>query len=744
MVTYDELANLRLDTIDAVASSFEKMTRSWDLDSAYESDVIRPLTGANWQGPAAEAAAGTLTQTRTQIVDAFDEAGSLGRALRDLHDQLASAQKSLQAAVADAKTQGLTVDDNGGVHWPPPSNAAERHDPSYETTFAEIAGPIADRITAAVNAATNADNEVAAVLAADTGSSTTSFNAKPVGGIAEEQAKQAAALAALGGNMSDAQLSQLDALMRANANDPRFTTAFYQDLGPKESLLFYGQLAWVSAGNGSANDPGRVAVLKDLQAQLGTSLATATNTATWPHLTDTWEAQLRQAGGQQMQLDMNNPNDPLSKAYGYQILSNYLRTGKYDEHFLLPVAQDITNISEKNSRVWFNQALEGTNNRLNFLDATAGYNPMTGALQALGRSPQASTDFFNADGGANLKYLTGVSNNNVILYPDTTTNGPDAAKAVHAAQITSLGDALQSATTGVAFDAPSGTPIPQHSQGMAEVAGNVIHTFGSGNGPSLLSGEHGRAYFSQLNGSVGHIVASYIGDVDHGLNPGGSTPVTFGSMAAVNTDDAKSLLNALGRDPNAYGAVLQAQNAYTGAQIQNYVHQHPDPHNPLLGDVVNNAAQNGSYVTGLLTRSRIQELQQNSAATDAQYNAAISRNAGVASTVWSMTGGALVGKIPVVGGVINSGVSDYVNILQKGFQQDHTLQAIQQSNGVDTSAAQAMQNAASVAVTNGFKGTSVSRADSSVLAQTAYTSAGTGFADGWVGGAPMQDPEAQS
>ncbi|MEY9843793.1 hypothetical protein [Streptacidiphilus sp. MAP5-3] len=719
MVTYDQLANLRLDTVDAVASSFEKMTRTWDLDSSYESDVIRPLTGAGWQGPAADAAAGTLTQTRTQIVDAFDEASSLARALRDLHDQLASAQKSLQQAVTDAQAQGLTVDDNGGVHWPPPSTPAERHDPGYASSYSEIASPIADRIAAAVKAASDADDEVASALAADTGSSTTSFNAKPVGGIAEEEAQQAAALAAQGNNLTDAQLAQLDALLKANANDPRFTTAFYQDLGPKESLLFYGQLAWGSAGNGAANDPGRVAVLKDLEAQLGTSLATATNTGNWPHLTDTWEAQLRQVGGQQLQLDTNDPNDPQGKVYGYQILSNYLRTGKYDEHFLLPVAQDITNMSEKNSSIWVNESLQGTNDRLNFLDSTAGYNPMTGVLLGLGRSPQASTDYFNTQG--NLAYLTNPTDNNVMLFTDSTAPGPDAAKAAHADQINAMGDALQSATTGMAFDAPSGTPIPQHSPGMAEVATNVMNTFGGK--PSLLSGDHGTAYFSQLNNSVSHITASYIGDVDHAMNPSVASAPAFGTAANVNGANAIQLLHALGRDPNAYGVVLQAQNAYTGAQIQSYVQQHPnDPH---LDGEVRNLAQGGAFTNGILAQSRVQEIQQNSAASDAQYNAAISRNTGIANTVWSMTGGALVGKIPVVGGYVNSGVSDYINAVGSSYQVDNSAQAITQGTDAYHDASVATQNAASLAVTQWYKGP-----DGTEIAQSAGGGAQSGFSAG--------------
>ncbi|WP_152627906.1 DUF6571 family protein [Streptacidiphilus neutrinimicus] len=717
-MTYDQLAYLKLDQLDAAASSFEKLVRGWDLESEYESQVIRPLAGSNWTGPSADAAAGTLTQTRTQITDAFDEASSLARVLRDLHDQLTAAQRILRQVVSDAESQGLTVDDGGAVHWPPPKTQADRHDPDYASSYSELASGIADRLTAVLQTATEADSAAAAAFAADTGSSTTSFSAKPVGGMSEQEAAQAAALAKEGGFMSDAQLSQLDALMKAHANDPRFATALYQNLGPQESLLFFGQLSWGSAGNGARNDPARLALLKTLQAQMGTSLAAATNLGNWPHLDQAWVTGLQKAGNQQMQLDMNNPNDPQSKVYGYQLLSSYLRTGSYDSHFLVPIAQDITNLSKADPTRWINQSLQGTNNRINFLDASAGYNPMTGVLQGLGHSPDAATQFLHTPG--NLDYLTSVDNKNVMLFTDCTGVGPDSYKAAHAAQINALGDALQAATTGIAYDAPSGTPLPQHTQAMSDIAGQVLDKFGAH--PEWLSGENGNAYFPQLNTSVSHIAASYIGDLDRALN-GTSTHIpTYGVSAQVDSGHAAALLHALGRDPDAYGAVLQAQNAYTAVQLQNCAKA--NPHNAAE---LANIAEHGAMANGILSQARVQELQQNSAATDAQYNAAIDRNTGIANTVWSMTGGTLAGRVPVVGGYINSGVSGYINAMGASFHQDHTLQAIQGSYSTDMSALHKTQDAARQAVLHALGPGAVDAADSAATgAENGYT-AGAGF-----------------
>ncbi|MFD0328586.1 hypothetical protein ACFQZC_11005 [Streptacidiphilus monticola] len=50
MVTYDELANARLDSLSAAADSFDRLVRQWDVDQAYEGQVINPWPPAT--GPA--------------------------------------------------------------------------------------------------------------------------------------------------------------------------------------------------------------------------------------------------------------------------------------------------------------------------------------------------------------------------------------------------------------------------------------------------------------------------------------------------------------------------------------------------------------------------------------------------------------------------------------------------------------------------------------------------------------------
>ncbi|MER7756390.1 hypothetical protein [Kitasatospora sp. NPDC097643] len=67
----------------------------------------------------------------------------------------------MQQALADAKTAGLTVAEDGTVSWPAPS-AAERHDPGYDTP--QKARAISDRISHAVGEADNADEKISKAL----------------------------------------------------------------------------------------------------------------------------------------------------------------------------------------------------------------------------------------------------------------------------------------------------------------------------------------------------------------------------------------------------------------------------------------------------------------------------------------------------------------------------------------------------------------------------------------------------
>ncbi|WP_037571334.1 hypothetical protein [Phaeacidiphilus oryzae] len=738
MVTYGELANTNLTALDTAAADLEHLVRNWQYDSDFQGGVVTPLQASDWSGPASQAAAAQLTAARTQIDAAFDETSALAKALRDAHDQFASCQATLHQIQRDAQSQGLTISADGGrITWtiPPdlPHNRGVHDD--YQQSMTQAADGIAARIKAVLQQASDADQAAAAALTRDAGTDQQQFNAKPVGGIAEEEAQQAADLARQGNNLSDAQVAQLDALLKAHANDPAFATAFYSDLGPKGALTFWGQLSEGSTGT-LQPDQQRLAVLKDLQAQLGTSLACATDTQNWPHLSDQWEAGLRAAGAQRIPLA--GPDEFNYQPYGYQILGSILRTGSYDPHFLDPVAEHITQLTQKNPDMWAEAAPmpPAPDVKTNLLGGGSGFNPVTGVLEGLGHSPAAATDFFhnpetlyNSDGtptghtapNGYLNFLTDSDKN--PLLPDTTSRDPQTMAAARNDEPTALGHALEAATRGVPWDAGNGTPLPPHTAATDDVMNQVVNTFG-GN-PALVQGSG--APFAAMNGSLAHMTASYIGDVDRAVNtPSGDQLGVFGTPAGLNQNNTIHLLDTLGRDPNAYGVLQQAQNGYTAAQLHNAVHQPGD-----LNANLNRVADQGSQISGILSNARANAVAQNGWQADAAYNQAIDNNTGIANTVYGMSIGSVVGKAPVIGPLINNQVSGMITQMGNGFHHDSTPQNVSSDIGIVAAGKTAAGQAAQYAVQNALQGTA--------LDPNGNTSANVGQAaqDGYEGGVSL-------
>ncbi|MGF1430312.1 hypothetical protein [Kitasatospora sp. LaBMicrA B282] len=692
MVTFSQLHGVDLSSLDAVASDFENLVRKWDLATSLNSQVIGPLQSTGWTGAAADAAASVLTDARTQIDRAFDEASAIARALRDAHDQFSAAQKALQSVLDDAAHQNLGVDGDGSVHWSTAAAQAEQQNPGAAKALQNSANQIQQRITEVIQQATTADEAAASALSGDTGSTTTAFNATPMGGIPEAEARQAAQLLGLGDKMTDAQVGKLKQLLSANSSDPRFATAFYDSTGPEGFLKSLGALDQGSYNLGGS----RASDLTDLQADLGKTLATATDSKSEPHLSDDWEAGLRAAGAHQYGLTATTPTG--GRPYGYQILSNVLRTGNYDPHFLDPIAEHVTQLSEQDPGRWANAMYMNGRIHLDGLGSgSGGYNPMSGVLAALGHSPDAALQYFqgpatlyNTDGtvkAANqanhyLDRLTDPESGSTLQ--DMQQDRNDAGTKAAGPEVTELGQALQTATTGVPYDA-TGAPLVSHTAPMSALMSQVVDRFGSANGPNLLHGDG--AVFANMNDSLGNMTAAYIGDVQKAVSPGSVSPMpSFGSPASLHYGSTAKLLATLGKDPGAYGSVIQAQDAYTRAQVQD-VMLHQADHRDLTA-AVQNAVQPGGVVEGILTGGRLDDIYHHQQASDAAYNAKIDEKASWGTKIWDLTGGKAVGRIPAAGNFLNvradgaiQKYADQFKVNTSNVASDKALGVLQGSSG---------------------------------------------------------------
>ncbi|MFF1904367.1 hypothetical protein [Kitasatospora sp. NPDC058218] len=553
MVTFSQLQHLDLASLNAAASDFEAMVRTWDLSTKMQNEVIGPLQQSGWHGPSADTAAGSLTRTRDQIHAAFEEASAIARTLREAHDE--------------------------------------------------------------------------------------------------------------------------------------FAAAFYGGQDPATFLASYG----ATAQSGDFSDsPARKAAVKGIQDGLGLTLATATDSHKQPHVSDEWEQRLRKAGGEQIPLDPKA--NPKSSPYGYQILGNILRHGDYDAHFINPIAEHVTQLTNENPGRWDAvAAMHGSPfQEFQFTGVTDekgnvhGFNPMSSVLEALGHSPEAATKFFsdppttyNPDGtvkshGGENKYfdmLTDSGERSLLRdMPYPLRPNPGTADAF---EVGALGHALEAATTGRAYDDEKGE-LPPHTKEMGAIMQQSVHKFGDKDAAGLLYGDN--ALFGELNGSLAHMTGAYMGDVQHAVD--GSTvklPVS-GVPTELGKEDVQRLVVTLGRNPDAYASIATAQQAYTTAAINDVI-AHRGDHGDLTA-AIQNVSGPGGEITGLLTSAMVDEVYNKHTAKDAEYNEAVATKREWAGAIWEMTGGkALEERAPVAGPMVNEVVNQIMDGVADSYHVDSTNQA---------------------------------------------------------------------
>ncbi|WBP90420.1 hypothetical protein [Kitasatospora cathayae] len=699
MVTFSQLQQVDLSSLNSAAGDFEALVRKWDLTQRMQNEVIGTITQSGWHGDAAGLANAKLTWARDQIHAAFEEASALAKALRDAHTEITAAKQDLTNAVHNATTVGLTVNSEGAVSWPAPTTEEDKRDPDYGKSWKAKADSAAKAIGDAIDRATEADLDAARALGDDTGSDGTAFNANPAGGIPEEEAKAATYILSLGDKASDAQLKHLQSILDHHDSDPRFATSFYGNQDPATFLSKYGAMA--QSGD-YANSPARSAAIKGIQKDLGLTLATATDTKQPLHVSDDWETKLRAAGAKQIPVPAGA--DPAHSPYGYQIMANLLRNGKYDPHFINPIAEHVTQLTEENPMRW-DAATKATYpfTELKFIGVPdkdgnlRGINPMSAVLEGLGHSPEAATKFFHdpattynpdgtvkSTGGANtyLKTLTDNGTRSLLLdqqYPPRPNPG-----TADPFDVTSLGHALEAATTGRAYDDVHGK-FPPHTSDMNAVMQQVVTRFGTGDGPDALNG--GR--FANLNGSLGNMTANYMGDIQGALEGPGSNSHLF------KAGEVERLLGTLGRNPDAYASIAAGQQAYTTAQIQDVL-AHPELHKDLAV-AIENIAKPAGQVNGLITSAMVDAIYDKHTASDAQFNGAIDTKRELAGQLWSFAGDAIKERAPLIGEGVDYVANQIMDNVAAGYKVDtHDAasdEAVTAKQNAETNAQQAIINA---------------------------------------------------
>lgn len=591
MLTYENVLNAPVDKLQTAATDWQAMAAKLEeLAEAARNGMKAKADKAEWSGVTAGVARPFVAKTAKEFEDAAKEAKGIHQALTQAHATFTSSRDRLKKlSEEEVPAAGFRVDAKGKVQAAPlvteEERYAARHDPDYQESIRVNLPLWQAKIDAAVDACDDVDQSLARLLGANVAEDH-NFSAPKYAGLAAEQAGHAAALAKKGRDLSHAELGELNELLADNAKVPEFSTAFYQELGPKGALQFFGSMSTDTQEWGKVDEQ-RLKDVQELQRNLGLNLATATRSTSEPHLPDSYAQELRKLGTQHIPLAKYDQNPP----YGYQLLGGIMRYGNYDPKFLVPIAEHATQIHAKDPD-FFNgtRRLDGLGK--NLLNPSgingAGYDPVVSFLEALGHSPEASAEFFDPRGtlhaygqdgtekpglpdlGKDAKgkpvtgYLDFFANEKYDYTIDMEGTNFDDLKKVEKHMPDALGHALEAAALGHAWDDPQ--PELNRTETGARVMQAVAAKYGGDAG--LLKHQE------VLADSLGNMTAGYIDDINHALADNGAQSVFAGADAGkqahmeIERDGARDLLAALGQHPDAYATVSTAERVYSASVLE--------------------------------------------------------------------------------------------------------------------------------------------------------------------------------
>ncbi|MGW6155425.1 hypothetical protein ACWFRM_20125 [Streptomyces sp. NPDC055144] len=606
-MTAQELSNLRLGTLDTAVSDWETMSKRLDTLSTgghgevSAKDLETKANEADWKGVNATVSREFVTKTAVEFQDVAGEAASVLGILKDAGAAFKQHKTDLRTAESDLAKRNLHVDAKGGVVRQEASGAAGVGGIHATDEEIEVAQ---HRITRILWEASETDR-IAARALRKLGKSKYDFTGDGPQGLKEADARQGKEDAEYWAkrikegdvkDWSDADLRRYNETLKNQRDNPGFTETFATTLGADGTLQFWRDLA---APPGGAVDGDRAKILADVQDNLSMSLANATQSDS-PAM-ETWKREVIAAGDKPFPIQ-GLPMGP----NGFQVMSSLMGKGKFDGDFM----HDYGNAMLKYEREYPGDPKvawrDSTN--LNYPPTDEPNDPVAGFMEGLGHNPEASLKFFDdsttADGKKldNWDYLV-AKGDGAREWP----LGDDGKPIGHDA----LGHALESATIGVPYGSDA-TP-PKHSAESAELVNRIVQEFGTN--PEQLDD-------SPMSDSFGNITAEYMRDVQDGLNGEGEI-ATYGSNANLEAlaDDGtlKRFLGEVGKDPDAYGAIINSQQAVSTELINGAFHDRDKLGDQLMFEV-NNRVSPGAEIAGIMADSRTQAVYDQKIAEDAEFN----------------------------------------------------------------------------------------------------------------------------
>ncbi|MEU9145182.1 hypothetical protein [Streptomyces sp. NPDC048349] len=628
MLTYENVMNAPLDKLQTAVTDWKAMVDKLDeLAEAARNGMKTKADKAEWNGVTAGVGREFVAKTAKEFEDAAKEAKGIHKALTEgLTVFRASKEQLKKISSEDAPAAGFRVDASGRVSELPLATEGERnaarHDPDYQQNLRENRGLWQQKIDAIVDNCDDTDQSLSRMLGANL-TDAHDFSGPKYTSLDAEQAGRAADLAKKGRDLKHDELVELNELLADNAKVPEFSKNFYETLGPKGALEFFGYMS-TDTYDYSKLDEQRLKDVQELQKNLGLNLATATSSKSEPHLPDSFAQELRKLGTQHIPLAKYDQNPP----YGYQLLGGIMRYGNYDPKFLVPIAEHATQIHAKDPD-FFNSTRHLNGYGKNLFNPSgvngAGYDPVVSFLEAMGHSPEAAARFFDperhpqaynqdgtvktgeanlgkdADGKVITNYLDFFGNEKYDYTIDMEGTNFDDLKKVEKYMPDALGHALEAATLGHAWD--DAKPELNRTEAGARVMEAAALKYG---------GDAGLLHHQDvLADSLGNMTAGYIDDVNRALttDPANSVfnPVAGDKQAHVDfkRESARDLLAALGQHPDAYATVSAAERVYSATVLESR-----GEHNGTIDEGRARATiRTTAEVQGILDESRAEQVR---------------------------------------------------------------------------------------------------------------------------------------
>jgi hypothetical protein len=693
-------ANFKL--LDDAVSDWSTLVKHLaDLKKDAEDDLHKAAIKADWAGVNAQVSREFVGKTAGEFGDAHTQATTIHKILLDTRDELKTFHQQLTDAVSRGQKKNLTVVDAGGGKFTVMGNTRPDwgSDPSgnKSATNQKDVDDLRDEIQGILSKATESDNSAKTVLMAiadqsSMGFSDVSYKDRDTAAQAIKEADELAKLAKKDpSKLSVEDFDKINDGLKKYANDPLFAERFATDLGPRKTLEFWTGISDPHSGNYELGRK-RLDQFDDLQRNLGLTLAHATQSDS-AAMTE-WKRQMIDIGDKPLHGERGG--GPM----GFQVMSNLMRTGDYDDQFLrdygtklMATERKLTGNGDHENLMW---RLSGASSWLNRIGDDSGNDPLTGYLKGLSNSPDAATDFFNQQyiskddpdnpferdtDGNGKKGKVSLSNFQYLFEerdwpPETDSHGDDLFTGRN-----NLALALEAATTGHPAGEMPTDDTPPHTADQAKLMRAIVNSVSDD--PSRVK-DH-----SYMSDSLGQIGAEYLPDIHRAMADGPTVkdgksgwdllyPLA-GTDAKLDHSAVTRFLVTVSQNPEGYAALSVGEKAYTASLMD--LHLNPDlpadqryPHDAQ--DTITSISRKAGEFSGLLAQGRQEAVLGPAGEKDSDYDYAVSQKKNLISGLVGTGVGVGTSFIasPAVGAGVGGAAGTVTSTVLEAFYKDDSGQ----------------------------------------------------------------------